>query len=155
MDREPGGHLLGLDVHPADVQDRGGATAVLASVRTLYPWLRHLFADGAYAGDKLATALAELGRWTIEIVKRSDTAQGFVLLPRRWVVERTFTWLGRCRRLAKDFEASMASAEAWIWIAHVRLLSKRLARQPSALGVRHSATDICTRYNSTVLSRQE
>jgi len=149
------GHLLGLDVHPADVQDRGGATAVLASVRTLYPWLRHLFADGAYAGDKLATALAELGRWTIEIVKRSDTAQGFVLLPRRWVVERTFAWLGRCRRLAKDFEASVASAQAWIWIAHVRLLSKRLARQPSALGVRHSATDICTRYNSTVLSRQE
>jgi len=127
------GHLLGLDVHMADVQDRDGATAVLASVRTLYPWLRHLFADGAYAGDKLATALAGLGQWTIEIVKRSDTALGFVLLPRRWVVERTFAWLGRCRRLSKDFEATLASAEAWLWIAHVRLLSKRLARPTSAL----------------------
>lgn len=127
------GHLLGLDVHPADRQDRDGAMTVLASIWTLYPWLRHLFADGAYAGDKLATALAGLGRWTIEIVKRSDTARGFVLLPRRWVVERTFAWLGRCRSLAKDFEASIASAEAWIWIAHVRLLSKRLARHRSAL----------------------
>ncbi len=127
------GHLLGLDVHPADRQDRDGAMAVLASIWTLYPRLRHLFADGAYAGDKLATALTALGQWTIEIVKRSDTARGFVLLPRRWVVERTFAWLGRCRRLAKDFEASVASAEAWIWIAHVRLLSKRLARLPSAL----------------------
>ncbi len=76
------GHLLGLDVHPADRQDRDGAMAVLTSIWTLYPWLRHLFADGAYAGDKLATALAGLGRWTIEIVKRSDTVRGFVLLPR-------------------------------------------------------------------------
>ncbi|MFE0759294.1 IS5 family transposase [Inquilinus sp. NPDC058860] len=127
------GHLLGLDVHPADRQDRDGAMAVLTSIWMLYPWLRHLFADGAYAGDKLATALAGLGQWTIEIVKRSNTARGFVLLPRRWVVERTFAWLGRCRRLAKDFEASVASAEAWIWIANVRLLSKRLARHRSAL----------------------
>ena len=101
---------------------------VIASIRRLYPWLRHLFADGGYAGDKLRDGLAELGRWTIEIIKRSDTAIGFELLPRRWVVERTFAWLGRCRRLAKDFEATIASAVAWIYVAHIRLLTRRLAR---------------------------
>lgn len=122
------GHLVGLRVHPADIQDRDGAVGVIASIRWLYPWLRHLFADGGYAGDKLRTAAAELGRWTIEIIKRSDTVMGFEVLPRRWVVERTFAWLGRCRRLAKDFEATIASAVAWIYVAHIRLLTRRLAR---------------------------
>src|SRR5580704_12744505 len=77
--------------------------------RTLYPWLRHIFADGAYAGVKLKHALSELGTWTFEIIKRSDTAKGFEALPRRWVVERTFAWLNRCRRLAKDFEATITA----------------------------------------------
>lgn len=122
------GHMVGLQVHPADIQDRDGAVGVLASIRKLYPWLRHIFADGGYAGDKLKDALAKLGRWTIEIVKRCDTAKGFVLLPRRWVVERTFAWLNRCRRLAKDFEATIESAVAWVFIAHIRNLTRRLAR---------------------------
>jgi transposase len=122
------GHLVGLQVQTADIQDRDGAVGVLAAIRTIYPWLRHIFADGGYAGDKLKDALGELGRWTIEIIKRSDAARGFVLLPRRWVVERTFAWLGRCRRLAKDFEATIVSAVAWIFIAHIRLLTRRLAR---------------------------
>lgn len=122
------GHLVGLQVHPADIQDRDGAVGVLASIRKLYPWLRHIFADGGYAGDKLKNALAELGRWTIEIVRRCDTAKGFVLLPRRWVVERTFAWLNRCRRLAKDFEATIESAVAWVFIAHIRTLTRRIAR---------------------------
>jgi transposase len=122
------GHLVGLQVQTADIQDRDRAVGVLAAIRTLYPWLRHIFADGGYAGDKLKDALGELGRWTIEIIKRSDAARGFVLLPRRWVVERTFAWLGRCRRLAKDFEATIVSAVAWIFIAHIRLLTRRLAR---------------------------
>lgn len=122
------GHLVGLVVHPADMQDRDGAVGVIASIRRLYPWLRHLFADGGYAGDKLRDALAKLGRWTIEIIKRSDTAIGFAVLPRRWVVERTFAWLGRCRRLAKDFEATIASTVAWVYVAHMRLLTRRLAR---------------------------
>lgn len=122
------GHLVGLRVHTADIQDRDGAVAVIASIRTLYPWLRHLFADGAYAGDKLRTALTALGRWTVAIIKRSDTAQGFEVLPRRWVVERTFAWLGRCRRLAKDFEATITSATAWVLVAHIRMLTRRLAR---------------------------
>ena len=95
------GMLFGLVVHAADVQDRDGAPAVLKSMRHACPWLRHLFADGGYAGPKLRAALNRIGKWTLEIVKRSDTASGFEVLPRRWVVERTFAWLGRCRRLAK------------------------------------------------------
>ena len=122
------GHLVGLTVHTADIQDRDGAVGVITSVRQLYPWLRHLFADGGYAGEKLTNALANLGSWTIEIIKRSDAAKGFEVLPRRWVVERTLAWLGRCRRLSKDFEATIASAEAWIFIASIRFLVRRMAR---------------------------
>ena len=115
-------------VHAADIQDRDGAPALLASIRSVFPWLRHVFADGGYAGPKLTEALAKLGTWTVEIVKRSDTAKGFVLLPRRWVVERTFAWLGRNRRLAKDFEKTIESAEAWLLIASIQLLTRRIAR---------------------------
>ena len=122
------GHLVGLIVHIASIQDRDGAVAVLASIRRLYPWLRHVFADAGYAGDKLRDALSALGRWTVQIIKRSDTAVGFEVLPRRWVVERTFAWLGRCRRLSKDFEATLESATAWTLIAHVRRLTRHLAR---------------------------
>lgn len=122
------GNLVGWLVHPADVQDRDGAAKTLATLRSLYPWLRHVFADGGYAGDKLRGELAEMGRWSLEIIKRSDTAIGFEVLPRRWVVERTFAWLGRCRRLAKDFEATISSATAWLLMAHIRLLTRRLAR---------------------------
>jgi putative transposase len=122
------GHLVGLLVHRADIQDRDGAASVLASIRKLYPWLRHIFADGGYAGEKLKHALTELGRWTVEIIRRCDTAKGFEVLPRRWVVERTFAWLSRCRRLAKDFEATIESAVAWVFVAHIRTLTRRLAR---------------------------
>jgi transposase len=122
------GLLVGATVHPADVQDRDGAPGLLASIRGAFPWLRHVFADGGYAGDKLRHALANLGTWTIEIVKRSDAAKGFVLLPRRWVVERTLAWLNRNRRLAKDFEATVESAVTWLYIASVKLMSRRLAR---------------------------
>jgi transposase len=76
----------------------------------------------------LRLELAQTGRWTVEIIKRSDRAQGFEVLPRRWVVERTFAWLGRCRRLAKDFEATIASAVAWVFLAHIRLLTCRIVR---------------------------
>ena len=100
---------MGAVVHTADIQDRDGAPRVLAAIRTLCPWLRHVFADGAYAGGKLETALIGKWQWTFEIVKRSDAAKGFELLPRRWVVERTFAWLDRNRRLAKDFEATLES----------------------------------------------
>ncbi|WP_404295336.1 IS5 family transposase (plasmid) [Microvirga sp. RSM25] len=122
------GHLVGLRVHTADIQDRDGAVEVLTSIRTLYPWLRHVFADGGYAGDKLRDAIATLGHWTSEIIKRSDAVKGFAVLKRRWVVERTFDWPGRCRRLAKGFEASIESAMAWVFITHIRMLPRRLAR---------------------------
>jgi transposase len=122
------GLLLGLVVHGGDIQDRDGAPEVLKPIRQAFPWLRHIFADGGYAGPKLKRALEEIGDWTFQIVKRSDTAKGFEVLPRRWVVERTFAWLGRCRRLAKDWEKTIASAEARITIAHIRLVTRRLAR---------------------------
>ena len=122
------GLLIGLLVHGADVQDRDGAPAVLKSIRHGFPWLRHVFADGAYGGPKLRGALEKIGDWTVEIIKRSDAAKGFEVLPRRWVVERIFAWLGRCRRLAKDWEKTIASAEAWLLIAHIRLVTRRLAR---------------------------
>lgn len=122
------GLMVGAIVHTADIQDRDGAPPLLASIRSALPWLRHVFADAAYAGDKLEQALAKLGTWTLEIVRRTDAAVGFVLLPRRWVVERTIAWLNRNRRLAKDFEATIESALAWLMIASVKLLSRRLAR---------------------------
>ena len=100
---------------------------VLASIRASFPWLRHVFADGGYAGEKLETALKGKGNWTLEIIKRSDTAKGFVLLPRRWVVERTFAWFGRNRRLAKDFEATIESSTAWLMLASVQLMARRIA----------------------------
>ena len=123
---DTGGLLVGAMVHAADIQDRDGALALLASIRYAFPWLRHVFADGGYAGPKLRKALRKTGQWTLEIVKRSDAANGFVLLPRRWVVERTFAWLGRNRRLAKDWEKSIESAEAWLLIASIQLLTRRI-----------------------------
>ena len=120
--------IVAAIVHAADIQDRDGAPRLLKVLRSAFPWLRHVFADGAYAGGKLQKALAKLGKWTIEIVKRSDAARGFVVLPRRWVVERTLAWLNRNRRLAKDFEASIESATTWLYIASVKLMSRRLGR---------------------------
>jgi transposase len=122
------GFLIFILVHAADIQDRDGAVDVLKAIRYRLPWLRHVFADGGYAGDKLKDALKGHGSWTLEIIKRSDTAKGFVLLPRRWVVERTFAWLGRCRRLAKDWERSIESSTAWATIASIRMLTRRTAR---------------------------
>jgi transposase len=125
---DTGGLLVGAVVHTADIQDRDGAPAVLEKIRHAFPWLRHVFADAAYAGRKLEDALAGIGQWTLEIVRRSEFAKGFELVPRRWVVERTIAWLNRNRRLAKDFEASIESALAWVMIASVKLMSRRLAR---------------------------
>jgi transposase len=122
------GLLVGAIVHEASVQDRDGAAILLASIQRVHPWLRHVFADSAYTGDKLTNALKRLGNWTIEIVRRLEATGGFHLLKRRWVVERTLAWLNRNRRLAKDFEASIESAVAWLLIASVKLLTRRLAR---------------------------
>ena len=105
--------------HCADIQDRDGASDLIERCRDAYPSLSRFFADGGYAGQKLQNAIAHLDRLAIEIVKRSDTGR-FVILPRRWVVERTIAWLNRCRRLAKGWEATIASAEAWLIIASIR-----------------------------------
>jgi len=122
------GSLLAVLVHTANVQDNHGAVPLLRSIAGMFPKLRHIFADRVYRGPKLLKAISDLGQWTIEIVTRSQSVGSFRAEPRRWVVERTFAWLGRSRRLAKDFETTIASAEAWIMIASIRLLSHRLAR---------------------------
>ena len=103
------------------------APEVLRFTRFQFPWLRHVFADGGYAGQKLRDMLKGCGEWTIEIIRISDTAEGFEVLPRRWVVERTFAWLGRSRRLAKDWEKSIESSAAWGYISSIRLMNRRLA----------------------------
>jgi len=122
------GSLLTVQVHAADIQDNHGAVPLLKAARQAFARLRHLFADRVYRGPKLLNAISEVGRWTIEIVTRSQSVGSFKAEPRRWVIERTFAWFGRNRRLAKDFEQTIASAEAWIMIASIRVLSRRLAR---------------------------
>jgi putative transposase len=122
------GFLLAVLVHEANIQDPHGAVPLLRALRRRCPKLRHIFADRIYRGPQLRNAIADCGPWTIEIVERPPGVKGFQLLPRRWVVERTFAWLGRSRRLAKDFEATIASATAWLLLASIRLLSRRLAR---------------------------
>jgi transposase len=122
------GNLLGAITHTADIQDRDGAPDVIAGTKESFPTLAHLFADGGYAGDKLEITMLNMDGPTIEIVKRPDGATGFVVIARRWVVERTFAWLGRCRRLAKDWEATIASADAWLLIASIRRTARLIAR---------------------------
>jgi len=120
------GNMLAGLVHSANIQDRDGAVDVIADMKITYPTVNHLFADGGYAGDKLSAAM--LGIDGPEIVRRSDQAKGFVVIARRWVVERTFAWLGRCRRLAKDWEKTIASSEAWMLIASIRRTSRNVAK---------------------------
>jgi putative transposase len=120
------GLVLAVVVHAANVQDRDGAKLVLAKLLGHFPRLQRLWADGGYAG-KLVDWVKETCGWALEIVKRSDDATGFQVLPKRWIVERTFAWLGRYRRLSKDYEATTASGEAWITIAMIHLMVRRLA----------------------------
>lgn len=122
------GFLLAVRVHEANIQDPHGAVPLLRALRSRQPRLRLIFADRIYRGEQLRNAIADCGPWTIQIVERPAGVKGFQLLPRRWVVERTFAWLGRSRRLAKDFERTIASATAWLLLASIRLLSRRLAR---------------------------
>jgi putative transposase len=112
-------------VHCAGIQDRDGAKLVLAKVRGAFPRLRLIWADGGYAGQ-LVEWVAAFAGWVLAIVKRSDDARGFVLLPHRWIVERTFGWLSKYRRLAKDYEETCTSSEAWIRLAMIHLMARRL-----------------------------
>ena len=121
------GFVLAALVHEANIQDPHGAVPLLRALRQSFPDLAHIFADRVYRGPQLREAIDPCGPWTIQIVERPPGVKGFQLLPRRWVVERTFAWLGRSRHLAKDFEATIASATAWLLLANLRLLSRRLA----------------------------
>ena len=114
-------------VHAADIQDRDGGVLALSTMFGHYPFLTKVFADDGYQGAKFRQALKTvLPGSSVEIVKRSDTAKGFKVLPRRWVVERTFAWLNRYRRLAKDFENLHRSALALIRLASIRLMIRKL-----------------------------
>jgi putative transposase len=125
------GLLLAVAVHPADLQDRDGARLVLDRLRHRFPRLQHLWADAGYSGPKLGDWVQETTDWTLEIVRRAEPGSGFRVLPRRWVVERTFAWLGRYRRLSKDYEELPETTEAWIHAAMTGLMLRRLARTPS------------------------
>ena len=116
-----------IDSQSVPTTESGGPRGIDAGKR-IKGRKRHIFADRVYRGDQLRNAIADCGPWTIEIVQRPPGVKGFQLLPRRWVVERSLAWLGRSRRLAKDFEATIASATAWVLLANLRLLSRRLAR---------------------------
>ncbi|MGH7096906.1 MAG: transposase, partial [Stellaceae bacterium] len=118
--------LHGL-ITAADVQDRDGGIRVVSTLFGMFPCLRKLFADSAYDGSVLHTALAPiLPPLGTKIVKRSDRIRGFVVLPRRWIVERTIGWLNRCRRLAKDRENRNHTALAFLKWASIRLMLRKL-----------------------------
>jgi len=124
------GLLMHAVVHPADIQDRDGGILVMTTLFGLYPFLRKLFADAGYQDPKFRDALAKaIPGMSVEIVKRSDRASGFEVLPKRWVVERTIGWLNRCRRLAKDFEDLSRNALAFIRLASIRLMLRKLCNQ--------------------------
>ena len=119
---------MNVVVHPADVQDRDGARLVLdRRTRRLFPFIERIFADGGYQGPQAATAIAKTGTWKLEIVKRSELHR-FVVLPKRWIVERTLAWISHNRRLARDFERYARSAAAFVRLAMIRIMLRRLTR---------------------------
>ena len=121
------GLLLSIVVHPANVQDRDGARDLLCRARRSFPFIERIFADAGYQGPKMAKLISDTGRWTLEIVKRSD-AHRFVVLPKRWIVERTFAWISRNRRLARDFERYARTVAAFVRLAMIRLMLRRLTK---------------------------
>jgi putative transposase len=118
------GRGLILEAHPASVQDRDGGAALLRASRRSFPFVEKVFADSGYAGKTVADATVI----AVEIVRKNPDQIGFAVQPRRWVVERFFAWINRNRRLAKDFEATIASANAFLYAASIMLLVRRLAR---------------------------
>ena len=121
------GLLLGVTAHAADIQDADGAGGLLRRLKRLYPWLRVVFADSAY--DRLSALLAcFLLGLTLIVIRRLAGAEGFVLVPRRWLAERTLGWLGRWRRLAKGYEELPEVSATMIKLAMIRLMLHRLTR---------------------------
>jgi transposase len=120
--------MLRAVVHPASVQDRDGAARLLdRRTRRRFPFIEVVFADQGYQGPKAASAVARAGSWTLEIVRRAPGERGFAVLPKRWIVERTFGWFGRHRRLSKDYELLVQTSETLIAIAGIRTMLNRLA----------------------------
>ena len=116
-------------VHPAGIPDRDGGVLVPATLFGLFPFLKKLFAGGGYQGPQFRAAVAKaMPGLSIEIVKRSDKAKGFEVLPRRWVVERIIAWLNRCRRLAKDFENLTRNALAFLQLDSIRLMLRKFCK---------------------------
>jgi putative transposase len=126
------GLLLMIVVHTANIQDRDGAKQVLEKAKQKFSGLKLIWADGGYAG-KLIDWVKEQCLWVLEIVKRNDDVKGFKVLPRRWVVERTFAWIGRYRRLSKDYENLTTSSEADVYVAMVHIMVRRLAKTQASL----------------------
>lgn len=120
--------MIGFFVSPASIQDRDAIAPLLRMARKLHPSIALAIADGAYQGAQTAAEVRAEAGVGLEIVKRSDAAKGFRVLPKRWIVERTFGWLGRCRRLAKDFENLARAHAAFIILAMIRLMLRRLTR---------------------------
>ena len=119
----------------ASVQDRDALEPLLKAVKAKSPWVKMSFVDGGYQGDEAQRAAFKASHIAITVVKRTDKeVKGFVVLPKRWVVERTLGWINRARRLSKDFEATMESALAWLQIALAFIVMRRLARAKSANG---------------------
>jgi len=120
------GLVMAMVVHSAGIQDRDGAKLVLARVRRVWTRLQWIWADGGYAGQLQAWAW-QCGAWVLAIVKRNETVKGWQLLPHRWIVERTFGWLGRYRRLSKDYEGRTDVSETMIRVAMIHLMVRRVA----------------------------
>jgi transposase len=119
---------LRVVVHSAGIQDRDGAALVLDKIRNRFPWLELVWADNGYNAWQVEAAVAKVPVLRLEIVKRSDDLKGFVVLPRRWVVERTFSWFGRNRRLANDYENLAKTLAAFVTLACIQIAVRRLAR---------------------------
>lgn len=116
-------------LHAANIQDRDGGILLMATLLTEHPLLQMLYADAGYQGPKFRQALRRiLRKIKVQVVKRSDTAKGFAVLPKRWVVERTIGWLNRCRRLAKDWECLNKNARAFVRWASIRLMLRKLCK---------------------------
>ena len=129
------GLLLAVSVHAASVQDRDGAEALLREARRSFPFIERIIADAGYQGRKMEAAVARTGRWELQIVRRCDRHR-FVVLPKRWIpgssprTERTLAWISRCRRLARDYERHARKAAAFVRLAMIRLMLRRLAVTP-------------------------
>jgi len=124
--------LLSVAVHAADIQDRDGAKLVIDKrTRALFPFIERIFADAGYQAKKTAESVAATGRWVLQIVKRTD-AHRFVVMPKRWIVERTLAWISRNRRLSRDFERYASTVVAFIRLAMIRIMLRRLAANASS-----------------------